>query len=91
MENGQFKTRSGMPINRKYIKDNGERMMFPPFYVKQTQSLADAVQNGKVQADDELILNELENGAVIALLKKQMAYHHVAQGEHDGEAWMVWF
>jgi hypothetical protein len=91
MESGQFKTRSGMPVNPKHLNNNIVPILFQPFYVKKTHSLAEAMQSGKVQSDDELIINELENGAVITLLKSQMAYHHVAQGEHKGEAWMVWF
>ena len=91
MESGQFKTRSGMPVDPKHLKSNIVPMLFQPFYVKKTQALVEAVQSGKVQPDDELLITELENGAVIALLKAQMTYHHVAQGEHEGEAWMVWF
>ena len=91
MESGQLKTRSGMSVNPKHLKSHLVPMLFQPFYAKKTQPLAEALQSGKVQPDNELLITELENGAVIALLKAQMTYHHVAQGEHEGEAWMVWF
>jgi hypothetical protein len=41
-----------------------------------------------VRADDHLMITG-RNDWMLALLTKQMVYHHVAQGEIAGEPWMV--
>lgn len=91
MQDTYYVTKGGMPINPAYIKDNGERTIFKPFIVKDTMRLADALRRGKISKDSELLLIELNNGAIIALSREQMAYHHVAQGEINGEPWLVSF
>ena len=63
---------------------------FDPFRVTATESLADALEEGKVAEEMPVLL--LERGdARLALLTRQMSYHHIAQGELAGEPWMVAF
>ncbi len=64
--------------------------MFAPLYVKQTASLDQALARWLVQPDTDLLLLDHPQSPV-ALVKGQMAYHHVAQGEIAGEPWLVSF
>lgn len=64
--------------------------MFKPLMVNKTTALQDALDGGRVQADTDLLLLDLPH-APLALVKREMAYHHVAQGEADGEPWLVSF
>ena len=64
--------------------------MFEPFRVSETESLARALDDGRVEAETPVLV--LERGdRHLALLTLQMAYHHVAQGKLAGEPWMVTF
>ena len=63
---------------------------FDPFRVTSFESLADALEAGKV-ADDTPLLLLTRGDTRLALLTTQMSYHHVAQGELAGEPWMVSF
>ncbi len=63
---------------------------FDPFRVTSWESLADALEAGKV-ADETPLLVLTRGGKRLALLTTQMSYHHVAQGELAGEPWMVAF
>lgn len=83
-------TKTGMPVDPQYIKDNGERFLFKPFNAKSYQSLESALLDGKVAVDTELMVLEV-GGQTLALIKKQMAYHHVAQGKVNDEAWAAFF
>jgi hypothetical protein len=89
MTNELYVTKSGMKIDPSYFKDSGEQFLFKPFNVKQTQSLAKAVETGKVPLTTELLVVALPHQAPLALIKRQMAYHHVAQGVFNGEAWLA--
>lgn len=71
--------------NRATLRD---RNIFPPLDVEATSSLGDVLKRGDVREDDHLMIIEA-NDWVLALLTKQMIYHHVAQGEMAGEPWMV--
>lgn len=64
--------------------------MFDPYYVQETESLADALRERVVGPDTPLLVVR-RGGATLALLTLQMAYHHVAQGSLAGEPWMVAF
>ncbi len=64
--------------------------LFEPFYVKQTSSLQEAVDAGKVKADADVLLLDHPQQP-LTLLKGEMAYHHVAQGKIAGEPWLVSF
>jgi hypothetical protein len=65
-----------------------DKQIFPPFYVEETIPLSEALRRNKVRKETHLMVIERKTRR-IALLTKQMIYHHVAQGEIDGEAWMV--
>ncbi|MGI9628704.1 MAG: hypothetical protein ACR2QM_17855 [Longimicrobiales bacterium] len=64
--------------------------MFDAFYPTELESLADAKKSGRV-TDDTALLVLQRNGVTLALLTMQMSYHHIAQGELEGEPWMVSF
>ncbi len=63
---------------------------FEPFLVSESELLRDAMSSGKVQGDARVLVMDRRAGR-LAFLTDQMAYHHVAQGEIDGEPWMVSF
>ncbi len=63
---------------------------FEPFVVSETEPMSDAMSAGKLQGDTRLLVLDHVAGP-IAFLTDQMTYHHVAQGETDGEPWMVSF
>ena len=67
-----------------------ERPTFDAFRVSQTRSLADALKDGAVESATPLMVME-RDGATLALITTQMAYHHVAQGSLMGEPWLVTF
>ena len=71
--------------NRATLRDKN---IFPPLYVEATISLGEALKRGDVRKDNHLMVIE-RNDWMLALLTKQMIYHHVAQGEMAGEPWMV--
>ncbi len=63
---------------------------FDPFPVAATEPLQDALEAGKVGKETAVLL--LRRGDTrLALLTEQMSYHHIAQGELEGEPWMVAF
>ena len=64
--------------------------MFDAFYPSELESLADAKKSGRV-TDDTALLVLQRQGTALALLTMQMSYHHIAQGELEGEPWMVSF
>ncbi len=68
----------------------GDSWGFDPFRVTDVESLADALDDGRVDEATPLLV--LARGdARLALLTSQMSYHHIAQGELEGEPWMVAF
>ncbi len=64
--------------------------MFKPLVVDKTSRLDDALNHNQVKADTDLLLLAHPTQP-LALIKGQMAYHHVAQGKINGEPWMVSF
>ena len=85
-----YVTKTGMPVNPAFITDNGERFMFKPFNAKSYQSLENALAKGLVDADTELMVFQVGK-QILSLIKKQIAYHHVAQGVLNGAAWAAFF
>ena len=71
--------------NRATLRDKN---IFPPFHVKATVPLKEALKRGDVREDNHLMVIE-RNARMLTLLTQQMTYHHVAHGEMDGEPWMV--
>ena len=64
--------------------------MFDAFYPTEYKDLASAKRSGRVNDDTALLV--LQRGdATLALLTMQMSYHHIAQGDVEGEPWMVSF
>ena len=63
---------------------------FVPLRDPEWQTLSGARRAGSV-ADDTPVLVFEAGGATLVLVSNQMAYHHVAQGEMNGEPWMVTF
>ena len=63
---------------------------FVPLRDPEWQSLRDVRRAGDV-ADDTPVLVFEAGGSTLILISSQMAYHHVAQGEMNGEPWMVTF
>jgi hypothetical protein len=67
--------------------------IFAPFRVKTTRPLSDALAGGSLpqrvlRADEPVVVAEWF-AAPVVLLKRHMAFHHVAQGEIAGEPWLV--
>jgi hypothetical protein len=79
---------SEFDIERAFLHD-GSR--FEPFLVEETHSLAEALEQGRIDDDTSLLVMEHPDAGRLALVTVQMAYHHVAQGEIAGEPWMVDF
>ena len=63
---------------------------FDPFPVATTEPLKQALEAGKVREETPVLLLARGNTR-LALLTEQMSYHHIAQGELEGEPWMVSF
>lgn len=78
---------AGFDITRLNTENYGA---FEPFYVKDTQRLSKALEEGKVASDTRLLVTETAAGR-LALLTDQMAYHHLAQGREGGKDWMATF
>jgi len=74
---------------RAYVSD---KTLFVPFRVTDADvsSLRDVLADGVVQGDTWLMIMEHDAGR-LAMVMDQMAYHHVAQGDLNGEPWMVSF
>jgi hypothetical protein len=64
--------------------------IFAPFHVTATRPLQDALDSGDVR-ENTLVIVAQRDAATMVLLRRQLTYHHVAQGEAGGEPWMVSF
>ncbi len=78
---------AGFDIDRAFILDS---MVFEPFNVTKTQPLRRALDEGIINTATLLLVMEHRAGK-LAFAVDQLAYHHVAQGEIEGEPWMVSF
>ncbi len=63
---------------------------FVPLRDPDWQPLRDVLGAGDVSDDTPVLVFEA-GGSTLVLVSSQMAYHHVAQGEMNGEPWMVTF
>lgn len=91
MAQAPYVTKTGMTVDPSRLKRNGETLLFSTFRVEDTRSLAEMLDQGELAEDAELLLSVREGAPALALLRRQMAYHHVAQGTHDGEPYLVFF
>ena len=71
-------------LSKAILRDEA---MFAPFCVPARGMPLD---DAKLKPQEELLVME-RNGAAIAFVLKQMAYHHVAQGEHKAEPYLISF
>jgi hypothetical protein len=63
---------------------------FETFYVEQTQPLQSVLDSKVVEAATQIMVTNTATGN-LALVRDQMAFHHIAQGTEDGLAWMATF
>ena len=78
---------SGFDVNRAMLRD---RSRFTPFLVEETRLLREALDQGVVDDDTPILV--VERGSQrLALITREMMFHHVAQGDMAGEPWMVSF
>ncbi len=77
----------GFDVNRAMLR-NGSR--FTPFLVEESQLLREALDQGVVDDDTPILVVE-RGGQRLALITREMMFHHVAQGDMAGEPWMVSF
>jgi hypothetical protein len=75
-------------IERAYLHDG---TMFKPFLVEETHSLAEVLNQEAIDPETSVLVMEHPDAGRLALITAQMAYHHVAQGQIDGNPWMVDF
>ena len=80
-------SRPGFDLRRLNTENYGS---FVPFYVTDTEPLAEALKAEKVAADTPVLVTETASGR-LALLTDQMAYHHLAQGRAGGRDWIATF
>jgi hypothetical protein len=87
-----YATQTGMVINpaRAHPQIVGADVVFPPFDVSVYENLTAALAKGLVDPYTKLMVFEVGR-QTLALVLKQMAYHHVAQGQLHGQAWAAFF
>ena len=73
--------------SRAILRDSS---LFEPFYVEETIPLREALSSGTLGKDTPLALLHNEAGP-LTLVMSQLMYHHLAQGEMEGEPWLVSF
>jgi len=86
-----YVTQSGAEIVPENLKEFGERLIFRPLKVDSEQPLAQFLQKGYVESDTDVLVAELPDGSHLAVTLKQLSYHHVVQGEVNGDPYMLWF
>jgi hypothetical protein len=77
----------GFDLDRAFLLDS---TVYAPFYVTETRPLRRALDEGTINAATPLLVMEHRAGP-LAFIVDQLAYHHMAQGDIDGEPWMVSF
>lgn len=87
-----YATQTGMVINpaRAYPQVVGADFLFPPFDVSTYERLTAALAKRVVDPTTKLMVFEV-GGHTLALVLKQMAFHHVAQGRLNEQAWAAFF
>lgn len=82
-----------MPVKEGFDTDRAllfEHANFMPLRDPEWQSLAGVMRSGDL-AESTPVLVLGVGGKTLVLVSSQMSYHHVAQGEMEGEPWMVTF
>jgi hypothetical protein len=64
--------------------------LFETFHVEETEPLSRALASEQVSDKTVVLVIETAAGRV-ALLRDQMAYHHIAQGAAGGKDWLATF
>ena len=80
-------TAATFDINRYSTFGEG---FFETFYVDETQTLQSALNARLVTEETTLLVTKTASGN-LALIRDQMAFHHIAQGTADGLDWMTTF
>ena len=80
-------TATSFDINRYSTFGAG---FFETYYVQESQLLREALIAGLVTEDTDLLVTKTEAGN-LALIRDQMAFHHIAQGSVNGKDWMATF
>lgn len=80
-------TREGFDIDRAIF---WREPNFIPLRNPDWRSLSGARRAGVVSDDTPVLVFEA-GGSTLVLVSSQMTYHHVAQGNMNGEPWMVTF
>jgi uncharacterized protein DUF3179 len=88
----KYATHTGMVIHRAraFPKIAGVGIVFPAFDVSAYADLQAALARGLVEPDTRLMVFAV-GPHTLALVVQQMAYHHVAQGQLEGQAWAAFF
>ncbi len=85
-----YRTKTGMTFDpARVITLDG--YVFRPLYVKRSERLRTLLATRRLDDDTPLIAARLGGGETIALDKRQMSYHHFAQGEQNGRPWLISF
>lgn len=79
--------RDGFDVDRAVF---WERPNFVPLRDPEWKPLSEALRAGDLDDDTPVVVFEA-GGRTLVLVTSQMAYHHLAQGEMEGEPWMVTF
>lgn len=87
-----YVTQTGMPINPRqaYLNIIGVDTIFPTISVTAYQPLQDALEEGFVSSSTKMMLLEIGE-KIISIPMKDLAFHHVAQGEIDNIPWIAVF
>ena len=64
--------------------------VFETFYVEEIQALQAVLDSGLLSTETLLLVTDTATGK-LALVRDQMAFHHIAQGTAAGLAWMATF
>ena len=77
----------GFDVSRLSNAGNG---WFDTFHVEQTEPLDAVLEDGRLAGDTPMLVIETAVGA-LALVRDQMAFHHIAEGRAGGKDWMATF
>ena len=82
-------TLDDVPFDRARLI-TADQHLFSSFTARETLALADALRAGTLAADAPLVLATV-GCQTVAVLLDQLAFHHVIQGELDGQRWAMTF